>query len=140
MSWIRFASSAPEACGCATGEWRSTPTSRPRWRRIVPNPADSVAPPADSVAPPAVTVAVCTRDRVEDLARCLDALEAIRYPALDLLVVDNAPATRDAERLVAGRPRVRYVREVRPGLDWARNRAIAEARGEIVAFTDDDVV
>jgi GT2 family glycosyltransferase len=92
------------------------------------------------VAPPAVTVAVCTRDRVEDLARCLDALEAIRYPALDLLVVDNAPATRDAERLVAGRPRVRYVREVRPGLDWARNRAIAEARGEIVAFTDDDVV
>lgn len=37
-------------------------------------------------------------------------------------------------------PVFRYVREPRPGLDWARNRAILEARGEIVAFTDDDCV
>ena len=35
--------------------------------------------------------------------------------------------------------RARYVREARPGLDWARNRAIAEAAGEMIAFTDDDV-
>jgi O-antigen biosynthesis protein len=37
-------------------------------------------------------------------------------------------------------PQVRYVCEPRPGLNWARNRAIAEARGEIIAYTDDDVV
>ena len=39
----------------------------------------------------------------------------------------------------SGGGRVRYVREPRPGLDWARNRAIAEARGDVIAFTDDDV-
>ena len=39
-----------------------------------------------------------------------------------------------------GYPQVRYVCEPRPGLNWARNRAIAEARGEIIAYTDDDVV
>ena len=31
------------------------------------------------------------------------------------------------------------MRENRPGLDWARNRGIAEARHDIIAFTDDDV-
>lgn len=101
----------------------------------MPSSTESVAGP-----PLTVTVAVCTRDRPEDLARCLDALEAVRYPALELLVVDNAPATRDSERLVLARPGVRYVRELRPGLDWARNCAIREAGGEILAFTDDDVV
>ena len=89
----------------------------------------------------AVTVAVCTRDRAMNLATCLESLVALDYPAglLDLLVVDNAPSDVSTCDLVARFPRVRYTREPRPGLDWARNRAIAEARGEIIAFTDDDV-
>jgi GT2 family glycosyltransferase len=88
---------------------------------------------------PLVTAAVCTRDRTEDLASCLEALERLDHPALDLLVIDNAPSDDATERLVRERhPRVRYCREPRPGLDWARNRAVLEARGEIVAFTDDD--
>jgi GT2 family glycosyltransferase len=90
---------------------------------------------------PTVTVAVCTRERVADLARCLDALSQLRYPALELLVVDNAPRSDATRRLVTTRyPQVRYVCEPRPGLSWARNRAIAEAQGEILAYTDDDVV
>jgi GT2 family glycosyltransferase len=88
---------------------------------------------------PAVTVAVCTRDRTKHLARCLEGLRALGYEHLDRLVVDNAPTSDDTAALVARYPEVRYVREERPGLDWARNRAIAEARGELIAFTDDDV-
>ena len=95
---------------------------------------------AENVAP-LVTVAVCTRDRAEDLRLCLNALVQLDYPNLDILVVDNAPSSDATERLAEDyRPRVRYVREPKPGLDWARNTAIAEARGEIVAYTDDDVV
>ncbi len=90
---------------------------------------------------PSLTVAVCTRDRPDDLARCLEALERLEPAADEVLVVDNAPTSDASERLVRGRhPRVRYVREPRPGLDHARNRALAEAAGCIVAFTDDDVV
>jgi GT2 family glycosyltransferase len=90
---------------------------------------------------PLVTVAVCTRDRTAQLAGCLEALVRLDYPALDLLVVDNAPRDAATARLVRARyPQVRYVCEPRPGLNWARNRAIAEARGEIIAYTDDDVV
>jgi GT2 family glycosyltransferase len=89
---------------------------------------------------PRVTVAVCTRERPDDIARCLHGLGRIDYPNLDLLVVDNAPCTDATERVVRRYRQVRYVREPRPGLDWARNRAILECRGEILAYTDDDVV
>ena len=90
---------------------------------------------------PMVTVAVCTRDRPDDMKRCLEAIVQLDYPNLEILVVDNAPATEGTKELVdAHYPQVRYVREPRPGLDWARNRAILEAKGEIIAYTDDDVV
>jgi cellulose synthase/poly-beta-1,6-N-acetylglucosamine synthase-like glycosyltransferase len=54
------------------------------------------------------------------------------------LVIDNCPSTDATRRLVEDYSRVRYVREDRPGLNIARNRALHEAQGEIVAFTDDD--
>jgi glycosyltransferase involved in cell wall biosynthesis len=91
---------------------------------------------------PRVTVAVCTRNGADRLPPCLDSLVALRYPPdlLDLLVVDNAPQDDATRRLVAFRyPSIRYAVEPRPGLDRARNRAIAEAAGEIIAFADDDV-
>ena len=90
---------------------------------------------------PLVTVAVCTRDRPDDMKLCLEAISKLDYPNLDILVVDNAPQTEATKALVETHyPQVRYVREPRPGLDWARNRAILEAKGEIIAYTDDDVV
>lgn len=90
---------------------------------------------------PSLTAVVCTRDGAARLPECLDALAALEYPpgSLDLLVVDNAPVNDRAREVVARYPSIRYVVEPRPGLDWARNRAIAESRGEIIAFTDDDV-
>lgn len=102
----------------------------------------SLPAPAPADRLPSVTVAVCTRDRTDDLRLCLDALSRLDYPLpIDVLVVDNAPRTDATEQLVRDEfPRFRYAREPRPGLDWARNRAILETRGEIIAFTDDDCV
>jgi GT2 family glycosyltransferase len=96
--------------------------------------------PDPPTALPLVTVAVCTRERPESLEHCLDSLLLLDYPNLDLVVIDNAPKTDATERVVRRYSRVRYVREPRPGLDWARNRAIVECRGEILAYTDDDVI
>jgi glycosyltransferase involved in cell wall biosynthesis len=96
--------------------------------------------PASPAPRLSITVAVCTRDRAEDLATCLDSLERVDYESFEILVVDNAPSSEATRLLVEQRAgRMRYVREPRPGLDWARNRAIAEAAGDIIAFTDDDV-
>jgi len=98
-------------------------------------------PPVYDGPLPLVTVAVCTRDRTDNLTLCLDALNQLDYPNLDILIVDNAPSDDAIERLVhTPYPNIRYVCEPRPGLDWARNRAIIEAQGEIIAYTDDDVI
>ncbi|MEW6258868.1 MAG: glycosyltransferase [Thermodesulfobacteriota bacterium] len=107
-------------------------------------PKDLLDLPAISDPPDAsltVTIAVCTRDRANDLGMCLKSLSRLRYPHLDILVVDNAPATDATQKLVQEcYPSFRYVLEPRPGLDWARNRAVLESQGDIVAFTDDDVI
>lgn len=89
-------------------------------------------------ARPGLTVAVCTRDRPDDLAGCLEALLALDDPDIDIVVVDNAPRTDATEAICRSLPRVRRVVEPRPGLDWARNRALLESASEVLAFTDDD--
>ena len=96
------------------------------------------APP--SPASPSITVVVCTRDRADRLARCLDALIALDPAPDEILIVDNAPDTSAAADLVAKYPRVRYVLEPRPGLDVARTRGAQAACCDVVAYADDDVV
>lgn len=92
-----------------------------------------------------VTVAICTWNRARLLDRTLDRLRTLRVPAgvaWELLVVDNkctddtpAVLARHAEALP-----LRPLREPRQGHSHARNRAVAEARGRLVLWTDDDVL
>jgi GT2 family glycosyltransferase len=89
---------------------------------------------------PRCTVAVCTRDRPNDLRGCLAALSALPDDGQEVLVVDNAPTTDETLKVVEDFAGVLYAREDRPGLDVARNRALREARGDVVAFTDDDAM
>jgi glycosyltransferase involved in cell wall biosynthesis len=84
-----------------------------------------------------ISAVVCTRNRSENLDGCLAALALQSHPSYEVIVVDNAPSD-DRGRAVAERHSVRYVVESTPGLDWARNRGVAEARSPLVAFTDDD--
>lgn len=105
------------------------------------NDSKAALNPAATAKSPLVTVAVCTRDRAEQLKDCLSSLTKLVYNNIEILVIDNAPETDETKKLVQESfPGFRYVLETRPGLDWARNRAIEEANGEIIAYTDDDVV
>ncbi len=121
---------------------RHTPVAAPEpavARPAAPEPAAG-RPPVPR--PPSVTVVVATRERADQLARALDSLLAQDHPAADLVVVDNAPRTAATRKLVEDEygDRVRYVREPVPGLAVAHNTGLAAACGEVVAFTDDDVV
>ncbi|MEV6649408.1 glycosyltransferase [Streptomyces sp. NPDC051219] len=89
-----------------------------------------------------VSVVVATRERSEQLHRALDSLLRQDHPDFEVVVVDNAPlttATRDLVETTYAH-RVRYVREPVPGLATAHNRGVAVADGEVLAFTDDDVI
>jgi GT2 family glycosyltransferase len=84
------------------------------------------------------TVAICTRERADSLDGVLHAVAGLVREGHEVLVVDNAPKTDQTRRVVERYAGVRYVCELTPGLNVARNRAIREANGDIVAFTDDD--
>ncbi|MDZ7697207.1 MAG: glycosyltransferase [Deltaproteobacteria bacterium] len=107
---------------------------------------DELTPPVKCTRLPSLTVAICTRDRPRQLARCLKSLLRIERAAFgvpvssSILVVDNAPSTKVTQALVESVPGVDYTMEPRPGLDFSRNRALKEAQGDLLAFIDDDVV
>jgi GT2 family glycosyltransferase len=85
------------------------------------------------------SVVICTRDRPDELARCLASLPRQSLRPREVIVVDNASRDRRTcdVALAAG---VTYTREDRPGLDVARNTGALAATSEIVAYTDDDVL
>ena len=93
---------------------------------------------------PAVSVVVTTHNRPDSLAETLRSISAVKYPKFEIIIVDNAPSNDDTaelvKRLSSELKNLRYVREDRVGLGWARNRGLEAARGAITAFTDDDVL
>jgi GT2 family glycosyltransferase len=91
---------------------------------------------------PSLDIAICTHGRPEALERCLQSLRAIGAPAerIRVIVIDNAPKDDKTATLAMAFPGIEYVLEEKPGLDFARNRALRESTGEFLAFLDDDVV
>jgi glycosyltransferase involved in cell wall biosynthesis len=90
---------------------------------------------------PSICVVICTRDRPQKLRRTLQSLQEQTQGPAEILVVDNAPRDEKTKALVTKEfSGARYVRESVQGLDFARNRALAETSKEIVAFIDDDAV
>jgi glycosyltransferase involved in cell wall biosynthesis len=93
-----------------------------------------------------VSITICTYNNAGKLALALESLRRLECrPSLEyeILVIDNN--SRDETIEVVKRfqgilgHRLRYVQEIAQGLSHARNRALKEARGEIVSYIDDDV-
>jgi GT2 family glycosyltransferase len=89
-----------------------------------------------------VVVATCANTRLA--VGCVEAIQSGATGPYEVIVVENRPALSTVERALAerfgGDQRIRYVEEPRPGLACARNAGLRVARGELVAFTDDDVL
>jgi glycosyltransferase involved in cell wall biosynthesis len=96
---------------------------------------------------PFVSVIVATRNRAALLRQTLDAICGQRWPAerMEIIVADNG-STDDTRQVVesAGQradvAALRYLYVAEPGKSNAVNAALQCARGELLAFTDDDVL
>jgi glycosyltransferase involved in cell wall biosynthesis len=108
------------------------------WEQAVSGTLDRLDNSDDGSLPP-ISVVACTRDRPLSLERCLQALAQLDYPDYEVVVVDNGSRDTAVARVIA-RSGFRYIREDRPGLDWARNRGIDEAIHGIIAYIDDDAL
>jgi glycosyltransferase involved in cell wall biosynthesis len=103
-------------------------------------------PDALSCVPLDITVILCTYNRCRDLVGALENIAASQMPTSvtwEVLVVDNN-STDQTREVVQGFDRrypgrFRYLFDPNPGKSHALNTGIANARGEVLAFVDDDV-
>lgn len=99
--------------------------------------ADPLPPLPASVS---AAIVVATYDRPDELRRCLQHLTALRSPRpVEIIVVDNHPASGLTPPIVADFPGVVLVTEPRQGLAYARNAGFLACRSDIAVATDDDV-
>ncbi|MEM7224047.1 MAG: glycosyltransferase [Pseudomonadota bacterium] len=94
---------------------------------------------------PDISIIVCSAGRRASLAALFSSFAKLKLPeagAAEVILVDNSPKGTLAPVFETLRAKLtlptRYVAEPRCGLAMAQNRGLEVARGEVVAFTDDD--
>lgn len=130
--------------GLMTLMWLGLWVGVPKWGRDHRLQQPQGSPPADG---PRVTVCIPARDEAENIAACVAAVRACRWPDLEVVVVDDrsSDGTGELARAAAdGDARVHVVEGTEPpagwsGKAWACARAAGEATGDVLVFVDADV-
>ncbi len=88
---------------------------------------------------PTVSAVITAFDRPEFLEAAIKSALAQTYPVIEVIVIDDCSPTDLAPVVAAFDGAVQYERlEANSGANFARNRGISRATGELVAFLDDD--
>lgn len=144
------------ALGCAgvfvfswTDEWHRGGFDIDDWgfgvtdRNRSPKPAMAVLRKAFSEVPfppdwdwPRMSVVVCTYNGKRTIGDCLEGLRKLEYPNFEVIVVNDG--STDGTGQVAAEYGFKVITTENRGLSNARNTGMREAKGEIVAYIDDD--
>jgi GT2 family glycosyltransferase/sugar lactone lactonase YvrE len=100
--------------------------------------ADAPFSAAERAGWPKVSVVVCAYNAADTIDDCLTSLGALTYPQFEIIVVNDG-SRDDTGARARGYAGVRVVDIPNGGLSAARNVGLAEATGDIVAYTDADV-
>lgn len=85
---------------------------------------------------PCISVVVCSYNGAATIADCLEGLQRVEYPDYEVVVINDG--STDATARIAHAYGARVISTPNHGLSQARNLGLMAARGEIVAYTDDD--
>ena len=85
---------------------------------------------------PFVSVVVCSYNGSATIRDCMEGLQQLNYPNYEVIVVNDGSKDKLAE--IVGEYPVRLINTSNRGLSNARNTGMLEAKGEIVAYIDDD--
>lgn len=91
-----------------------------------------------------LSIVICTRNRVDSLRQCVQALACIKTDyEWELVIVDNGSNDSTRAFLASLSRRINNANvittfEPKRGLAAARNKGLSKASGDVVAFTDDD--
>jgi GT2 family glycosyltransferase len=125
--------------GAEVDDWEFGITRRDR----TPKPALSALRTALAETPfpadlhwPLISVVVCSFNGSRTIAECLAAIGEIRYPAYEVIVVDDG--STDDTAAIAARYEATLIRTPNHGLSHARNVGWRAAKGDIIAYIDDD--
>lgn len=104
--------------------------------------ANPPAAPAGLTEWPFISIVVPTHNRPTQVESLINTLAGLDYGNYEVVVVENGATDGRTEAVVTnfGDDRFRFAYESVGGVSSGRNRGISEARGDIVAFIDDDVV
>lgn len=93
-----------------------------------------------------VSIIIPTRNRCESLRNTIVSLQQQNFPDdhYEIIVIDK-PSTDDTRRVVEecnqhGRKEVIYYEELQDGVHYARHAGARIAKGDLLAYTDDDVI
>ncbi|MCJ7805193.1 glycosyltransferase [Patescibacteria group bacterium] len=89
-----------------------------------------------------ISVIIPTKDRIQDVVRCLESLLTQAVPPDEILIVDGSDTKKlnsEIKLCFTGNERIKYVHS-KPGLTLQRNVGISASSGDIIVFIDDDVV
>lgn len=94
--------------------------------------------------PPLITIGLTAFNSQAHILRALSSAVDQTWPEIEIIVVDDGSTDSTfelIEQFAAGHPQVRILRQLKnAGVAAARNRIVEEARGEFIAFFDDDDV
>ena len=94
------------------------------------------------IVQPFFSIVIPTYNRPERLANCLKAIAHLDYPGdrFEVIVVDDGSKTPldSVVTPLQEKIQVKLLKQANAGPAAARNRGASEARGEFIAFTDDD--